>query len=291
MTDLESALAEAGSDHSSLETVLVRLTDLQRRRSQRAARLAAAGAGLAVVALAGSIFVLRPAGTAPEQLRPAIVGVSTEGSNPDLSTGLSTGLSADLGVDPAAARRAAELEAQRKAAADAASAEASAEAARARAAAQASAGVQEQDTLEAAALQREAAARSQCQYLLTRDPPKVLRAGAVDAGAATRLARECLGSGPASAVTVSWVVAAMDRFSDVLGYQQKSVATQVAVLQVVGVDAGGDFRHWLIVLLPDGGHTTVDGQVDGQVSIQQYPVVMETPPEFDLALLGTVHRP
>ncbi|WP_353649534.1 hypothetical protein ABLG96_00790 [Nakamurella sp. A5-74] len=287
MTDLESALAEAGSDHSSLETVLVRLTDLQRRRSQRAARLAAAGAGLAVVALAGSIFVLRPAGTAPEQLRPAIVGVSTESSNPDLSSGLSTGLSADLGLDPAAARRAAELEARRKAAADAASAEA----ARARAAAQASAGVQEQDTLEAAVLQREAAARSQCQYLLTRDPPKELRAGAVDAGAATRLARECLGSGPASAVTVSWVVAAMDRFSDVLGYQQKSVATQVAVLQVVGVDAGGDSRHWLIVLLPDGGHTTVDGQVDGQVSIQQYPVVMETPPDFDLALLGTVHRP
>lgn len=272
MIDLEETLAEVGADHSPIETVLVRLTELQRRRTRRAAQVAAAGAGLAVAAVAGSIFVLNPGGAAPERVGPATVG-----STPPVSNAVTDRQS----VDPSeVARRAAELEAQR----DAAAAAAAAEAARIHA--------QAQGPQEGAVLQRDAAALSQCQYLLrTGDAKAVFRAGQVDPVGVLRLARACLGVDPPSALDVSWVVTGMDQLSDALGHHQAPMPTTVAVVQVVGVDAHSSARRWLIVLLPDGGHASVDGLLDGELTLELYPSVSDTPAGFDLTLLGTVHRP
>lgn len=272
MIELEDALAEVGADHSPIETVLVRLTELQRRRTRRAAQSAAVGAGLAVAAVAGSIFVLSPGRAAPERVGPATVVSSRPVSN---------AVTDRQSLDPTEiARRDAELRAQR----DAAVAAAGAEAARARA--------QAQGPQEAGALHREAAALSGCQYLLRAgDTRGVFRAGQVDADAVTRLARVCLGVDPPSALDVSWVVTGMDQLSDALGLHQPPMPAKVAVVQVVGADAQGTARRWLIVLLPDGGHLSIDGVVDGDLSLQLYPSVSETPTGFDLAGLGTVHRP
>lgn len=284
MKELGDALGEVGADHSPLGTVLVRLTDLQRRRSRRTARTSAMGAGLGVAVLAGSIFALGPIGAAPGQGGPGIIGAPVPGT--------SAARSPEAGADPADVKDAAQQERELQERRAATAAAAAAERNRAQAAqAQAQAREQGEDPAEIGAAHRAAVARSLCQFLLTSNPPLLFTGDEVDPDGAVRLARSCLDVGADARLDVSWVVTTMDRFGDALFYQQPRLPGSVVVLQVQGTDGQGDTRDWLIVLLPAGGRTIVDGRYLDDLSINLYPAVTDTPREFDLGLLGTVHRP
>lgn len=283
MKELGDALGEVGTDHSPLETVLVRLTDLQRRRSRRTARTSAMGAGLGVAVLAGSIFALGPIGAAPGRGGPDTVGATVPGP--------SAARTPEAGANPADVKDAAQQERELQERRAAAAAAAAAERDRARAAQAAQARAQGEDPAEIGAAHRAAVARSLCQFLLTSNPPLVFTGDEVDPDGAVRLARSCLDVGADARLDVTWVVTTMDRFGDALFYQQPRLPGSVAVLQVQGTDGQGDTRDWLIVLLPDGGRTIVDGRYLDDLSLNLYPAVTDTPEGFDLGRLGTVHRP
>lgn len=139
---------------------------------------------------------------------------------------------------------------------------------------------------------RQAAGLARCSAMI--NGPAVVVAGQVVGTQAAQLAGHCLSAPAGKQIEVSWVMTDVDHLKTALGFSQLDLRMSLAVVRVVGTDAGGIPRDWLLLIIPGrvklGALAGMDPQVGGML-IEEFPTAVPTPTGFDLGALGTVERP